>query len=61
MTVVFPDHTHLLFDVTTLMFVLHAYRKSFQVLKFHVLSGFALDSYILEFSCWSAACDCSIS
>ena len=29
MNVVVPDHTHLLFDVTTPVFVLRGYRKSF--------------------------------
>ena len=32
--VVFPDHTHLLFDLTTLVFVLGGYRSSHLIALF---------------------------
>ena len=35
--VVFPVHTHLLFDVTTLVFVLRGYRIKFHVLAYNVI------------------------
>ena len=35
--VVFPDHTHLLFDVKIQRFVLRGYRISFPVLAFNVI------------------------